>query len=131
MRKPVFSVDGVAYPKVNVLSLKRSFQVLDGENAGRMMDGTMQRDIIGTYYNYSMVITSDFSDVEEYDALYEVLTAPSDSHAIVVPYGKGTLSFQAYVTNGEDELTHMFEGLNRWDSLTFNFIAMEPQRRAL
>jgi len=131
MKAPVFSVDGVAYPKVNVLSLKRSFQVLDGENAGRMMDGGMKRDIIGTYYNYSMEVTSDYSDLSEYDALYEVISAPADSHTIEVPYAQETLTFQAYVTNGSDDLLHNRPSFNKWGPLTFNFIAMEPQRRAL
>lgn len=125
----VFSVDGVEYSKIHVVSLKRSFAVLDGENAGRTMDGAMQRDIIGTYYNYSLEIDPSDSDPEEYDSLYEALSAPQDSHAVAFPYGRGTLSFQAYVANGEDELFDIFRGTNRWDNLTVNFIAMEPQRR--
>ncbi len=131
MKKSVFSVDGVEFPTVHVMSLKRSFQVVDGTNAGRTMDGKMQRDIIGTYYNYSAVVTSDFKETAEYDALYEAITSPQDSHTIVMPYGQATLTFQAYVTNGDDELTHMFDDLNRWDKLTFNFIAMKPQRSVL
>lgn len=123
------SVDGVSYPNVNVLSLKRSFSVMDGSNAGRVMDGTLKRDIIGTYYNYSIEIASDYSDLEEYDKLYEVISSPEDSHEIVVPYGQGTLTFRAYVANGDDELIHKRDSFNKWNNLTFNFIAMKPQRR--
>lgn len=129
MSKYAFTVDGVEYSKIHVVSLKRSFSVLDGENAGRTMDGAMQRDIIGTYYNYALEIDPSDSDPEEYDSLYEALSAPQDSHAVTFPYGRGTLSFQAYVANGEDELFDIFRGANRWDNLTVNFIAMEPQRR--
>lgn len=129
MNISVFSVDGVPYPGVNVLSLKRSFSVLDGSNAGRVMDGTMKRDIIGTYYNYSMEIASDYSDLEEYDKLFEVISSPQDSHEIVVPYGQGTLAFTAYVANGDDELIHKRDSFNKWNNLTFNFVAMKPQRR--
>lgn len=129
MNIPVFSVDGVQYPGVNVLSLKRNFAVLDGPNAGRVMDGSTKRDIIGTYYNYSMTVTSDYSDLEEYDKLYEVISAPEDSHSIVVPYGQGTLEFRAYVANGEDELIHKRDSFNKWNNLSFNFVAMKPQRR--
>ena len=39
MKIPVFSVDGVEYPGVNVISLERTGAVLDGSNAGRTMDG--------------------------------------------------------------------------------------------
>lgn len=128
MKKAAFSIDGKEYGGVHVVSLKRSFSVLDGENAGRTMDGAMQRDIIGTYYNYSMEIDPSGSSPEEYDALYETLSAPVDSHNIVVPYGQGTLEFKAYVSNGEDEMFQAVEA-NQWNNLSINFIAMKPQRR--
>lgn len=129
MNLPVFTVDGVSYPGVNVLSIKRNFAVLDGPNAGRVMDGTVKRAVIGTYYNYSMEVTSDYSDLEEYDRLYEVISSPQDSHEIVVPYGQGTLTFTAYVANGDDELIHKRDHFNKWNNLSVNFIAMKPQRR--
>jgi len=129
MKIPVFTVDGVAYPGVNVLSLKRNFAVLDGPNAGRVMDGSAKRDIIGTYYNYSCQVASDYSDLAEYDRLYEVISAPVDSHEIVVPYGQGTLAFTAYVANGDDDLIHKRDDFNKWNNLSFNFVAMKPQRR--
>ena len=92
MSKSVFSVDGVEYPGVFVKSpIHRSFNVLDGENAGRTMDGRMQRDIIGTYYTYRLEFDASLSDPEEYDALFEALSAPVDSHIISVPYGQGSL----------------------------------------
>lgn len=129
MKVSCFSVDGVEYPGVNVLSLTRAFSVLDGPNAGRVMDGSAKRDIIGTYYNYRLELTSDYSDLGEYDSLYEVLSAPENSHQLTVPYGQGTLFFQAYVVNGEDELLHCRGQFNKWNNLTINFIAMKPQRR--
>ncbi len=129
MSRYVFTVDGVEYRHLHVLSVKRSFSVLDGENAGRTMDGAMQRDIIGTYYNYSLVIDPSESDPAEYDAFYEAVSAPVNSHAVSFPYGRSELSFQAYVSNGEDELFDAARGVNRWDELNINFIAMEPQRR--
>ena len=131
MANYVFTIDGVEYKNIHVVSVKRSFSVLDGENAGRTMDGAMQRDIIGTYYNYSLEIDPSESGPEEYDALYEVLSAPEDSHEVSFPYGRGILSFQAYISNGEDELLDLFGGVPRWNNLTINFIAMSPQRRPL
>ena len=56
MNNYVFTVDGMEYRNIHVLSIKRSFAILDGDNAGRTMDGAMRRDIIGTYYNYSLEI---------------------------------------------------------------------------
>ena len=34
----VLTLDGTAYPNLHVTSLKRSFAVLDGDNAGRVMN---------------------------------------------------------------------------------------------
>ena len=131
MNKSVFSVDGVEYPGVFVKSpIHRSFNVLDGENAGRTLDGRMQRDIIGTYYTYHMEFDSSLSDPNEYDALFEVLSAPADSHIIVVPYGQGVLEFEAYVANGEDDLSRIYRNESRkWDNLAVNFVATDPVRR--
>lgn len=122
-------VDGVEYSKIHVMSLKRSFSVLDGENAGRTMDAAMHRDVLGTFYNYSMEIDPYDSDPEEYDSFWETISAPVDSHTVSFPYGRDMLTFEAYVSNGEDELFDILKGSNRWDNMSVNFIAMEPQRR--
>lgn len=123
------TLDGTTYPHIHVTSIKRNFSVLDGPNAERMMSGEMRRDIIGTYYNYSMSIEADDNYPSEYDAFYEAITAPADSHRIVVPYAQRTLTFRAYVSQGSDELDIMMPSSNRWGGLSFNFVAMEPQRR--
>lgn len=123
------TLDGTTYPHIHVTSIKRNFSVLDGPNAERMMSGEMRRDIIGTYYNYSMSIEADDNYPGEYDAFYEAITAPADSHRIVVPYAQRTLTFRAYVSQGSDELDIMMPSSNRWGGLSFNFVAMEPQRR--
>lgn len=127
LSRPIL-LDGVAYPNLHVMSLKRSFSVLDGDNAGRVKTGDMVRDVIGTFYNYSISINPNLSDPAEYDNFYEVISSPQDSHTLVVPYGQGTLTFNAYVTNGEDELYIMGNSQNDWGNLTFNFIAISPQR---
>jgi hypothetical protein len=93
------------------------------------MNGNMVRDVIGTYYNYTWELTP--ADYEDYDTLYELLSAPVDSHIITVPYGRNsTKTFQAYVTSGQDELIHTDEnGDNYWDGLSIQFVAMNPARR--
>ena len=35
---------------------------------------------------------------------YEAISAPVDSHSLTVPYAQGTLTFEAYVANGDDDL---------------------------
>ena len=122
------TLDGVTYSTLHVTKLTRNFSVLDGPNAGRVITGAMERDIIGTFYNYSVEIDPDAASRSDYDSFYEAISAPVDSHTLVVPYAQSTLTFQAYVTNGKDELTAMEPSANRWENLSFNFIAMAPQR---
>ena len=87
----------------------------------------MQRDIIGTFYNYTVQLDTNMLSESEYDELYEVLSAPVDYHQITVPYGQNALTFDAYVTSGDDTL-NMARSSKRWSGLSINFIAMEPQR---
>ena len=124
----ILSLDGKEYPNLHVVSLKRSFAVLDGDNAGRVMTGAMTRDIIGTYYNYSMEIDPVSSDLTEYDEFYEAISAPVDSHVLTAPYAQTTLTFDAYVANGEDELVSKYGSRNDWQNLAINFVAMKPKR---
>ena len=121
------TVDGKKY-NVLVTSLTRKFQVLDGENAERTLSGTMIRDIIGTFYNYEITILPAVGKYGDYDALYQVLSAPQDSHSVVLPYGQGTMSFRAYVTAGQDNLIRKKPGESYWTGLSVQFIAMAPQR---
>ena len=122
------TLDGVTYSTLHVTKLTRNFSVLDTELTGHATAGNMIRDIIGTFYNYSVEIDPDAASRSDYDTFYEAISAPVESHTLVVPYAQTTLTFEAYVTNGTDELTLMEESANRWENLSFNFIAMAPQR---
>uniref|UniRef100_A0AAU8B0M2 Uncharacterized protein n=1 Tax=Dulem virus 35 TaxID=3145753 RepID=A0AAU8B0M2_9CAUD len=127
----VFTIDGMTL-RLWVTSLKRSFQVLDTENSGRLQSYLMHRDIAGTFYNYTLEIDPDKSNRADYDQFYEIVSAPVESHSMVFPYGQETLEFEAYVTNGEDELRmeETEDGhINKWSGLSLNFVAMEPYRR--
>lgn len=127
----MFAVDGVEYNvKVPEKGITRSFSVLDTDKSGRAQSGDMVRDIIGTYYNYTIQIETEHLDFETYDKLYEVLSAPVEYHMLTVPYGQGTLVFKAYVTSGEDNLGMVYKSGRKWTGLKINFIAMSPQRRA-
>lgn len=114
-----FTLDGVSY---NVFvpedGIKRSGQVLDGDNAKRSQNGYMIRDIIGTYYNYTIDLDTSQTDVEEYDKLYEVLTAPVDYHTLVVPYGIESRIVYKYVDGAMVQFKN--EALTQFsDSATF------------
>ena len=108
--------------------IKRSFSVADSDKAGRLLTGRMMRDIIGTFYNYTIDIDTNKLSQSEYDEFYEIVSAPVDYHQISVPYAQTTLTFDAYITSGEDVLKTSNSSGNTWTGLSLNFVAMEPLR---
>lgn len=114
---------------VDVRSIKRKFQVMDGSKATRTLNGNMIRDIIGTFYNYTMEIETEGLSREEYDALYEALSAPVESHRVSVPYGQDTWEGDFYVTAGEDDVKAQDSSGRTWSGLSVEFVALSPSRR--
>lgn len=131
MRQNVFLLDGKAY-NVNVMELKRKFAITDTDQSGRVANYRMFRDIVGTFYNYSLKVAPAVGDPESYDSFYDDLTDPTPEYRkMTFPYGQEQLEFEAYVTQGEDDL-RIRNGVNYWggkDGLKLEFVAMEPQRR--
>lgn len=126
----LFTIDGKTF-HVGETRIHRNFKIKDGVNYGVMVSGRVQRDLLGTFYNYTMTIETADMDKAEYDKLYEVLSAPVESHTIIVPYGQGTLSYQAYITDGDDDMElEEQDGSRLWGNLSVQFFAREPQRRA-
>lgn len=113
---------------IPVTSLQRNAAVLDGKNAGRMIDGGMKRDIIGTFYNYDLSFNMSHLSAAEYDEFYEIVTAPVDYQTVVLPYGQGNIRFDAYIANAKDELIKASGGHREWSNLSLTFTAMKPQR---
>ena len=124
----IFSIDGVTY-NVEVKKLTRSFGIMDGQKAGRVLSGGMVRDIIGTYFNYELEIDTSNLDHAEYAELYDRLSAPQDSHLIEVPYNQSVQVFEAYVSSGSDSLKRKGVDGVWWEGLKIKFVAMDPQRR--
>ena len=126
-RLQVFLMDGKSY-NVSVTSLTRKFSVMDTDKSGRTQNGAMYRDVIGTFYNYSMTIEEQDSDADALEAFWTAISDPKKaSHVCVFPYGQNTLTQNMYVTSGEQKLQFMEPGKNYWGELNVNFIAMEPE----
>lgn len=125
--KAVFAMDGKEYA-VSVTSLRRRAEVRDGGNVGTAMSGRRLRDILGTYYSYTMELAARELSVSEYDSLYEELTAPVDSHMIRMPYGQSVIEFEAYIEEVDDVLKAMRETRNLWGEMEITFSSMVPLR---
>ena len=122
----VFLLDGIGY-NVDVLSLTRKFSVMDTDKSGRTQDGQMYRDVVGTFYNYTMTVGERGGDAAALEAFWQAVSDPQVSHVCVFPYGQQTLTQRMYVTGGEQGLKLIRKGKNHWGELTVNFIAMGPE----
>lgn len=125
----LFKIDGKGFSGVGVESLKRSFRIPDGTNSGDMLSGDYERDLVGTYYDYDLVITTSDLSANEYDALFEALSAPVNSHMVEMPYGMTSITFEAMIEGGDDELIPMDDG-TWWGNLNVTIRAKKPQRLA-
>lgn len=123
------TVDGVEY-KVNLkyASLGRSFSLHEGDQGGEVLTGRTKRDILGTKYGYELAIEQDPDNPDDYDRLYEVLSAPIESHIVTFPYGQTTLTYEAMITDGNDTYNGKYGGVELWNGLTIHFDPIEPQR---
>lgn len=122
----VFLLDNVAY-NVDVTALTRKFSILETGSGGRTQDGGLYRDVLGTYYNYSMTLEPRDGDMGAMEALWEAVSRPAVSHVCRFPFGQRTLTQRMYVTGGEQGLRRMTPGKNHWGELTLEFTALAPE----
>lgn len=122
-------VDGVEY-RVNLkyATLVRSFTIKEGDNQGDALTGRVIRDILGTVYDYELAIEQDPDYPNDYDSLYQILSAPVTSHIVTFPYGQSTLTYEAMITDGQDTYNGHFAGVELWTGLVIRFTSIEPQR---
>lgn len=122
-------VDGVEY-RVRIVyeSMSRSFSIVEGPNGGTAITARTIRDIIGTKYDYEMRVEPDLRYPEDYDAFYEVISAPVESHMVEMPYGSGVMKFEAMIVSGEDTYRGILANRNAWQGLRVQFKPILPQR---
>ena len=113
---------------VAISYIEEYFNVLDGENAGRVLSGKMVRDIIGTYIGHKVTFFNGKSR-SDFDALWDYLIAHSvdDSVLLEAADGQSSISYQAYYTSGTRTLRTASDGVNQWDEIEINFIPMDAQ----
>jgi hypothetical protein len=122
-------INGVSFDATVAISdIDESFNVLDGENAGRVMSGRMVRDIIGTYIGHKIVYFNG-GDSAAFDALWSYLVAHSvdDSVLLEAADGQSSISYEAYYTSGSRKLKRVAGGVNQWDEIEINFIPIYAQ----
>lgn len=121
-------VDGVCY-RVRIVydSMSRSFSIVEGPNGGTAITARAIRDIIGTKYAYEMQVEPDPRYPEDYDAFYQVISAPVESHIVEMPYNGKSMQFEAMILSGSDTYGGIM-GRNVWKHLRVQFAPITPQR---
>lgn len=119
----VFDAD-VAISKYN-----RYFNVLDGENAGRVMTGRMVRDVIGSYLGHKITVFRRGDNYAGLDEFWEYLFQHSvdDSVMLEAADGQTTISYEAYYTSASQDIEKAEDGVNYWGEIKVNFIPMDAQ----
>ena len=118
----VFIIDGVTF-KVPIVEMERKGDVLD-LTAKRTESGILQREIIGTYYNYSLKIGQ--ADFDDYDAFWQVVTAPSN-HQVQLPHESAPV--ERYFGSCKDNVFFVTSDGYRANGFSCNCIAVNPDRR--
>lgn len=122
-------MDGVTY-RVRVVynTLVRAFELVEGPVHGDMLSGRHERDLVGTKYTYEMGVEPDPRYQSDYDAFFEAISDPVNSHSITVPNGQGTLTYQAMIERGSDTYRGQLAGQRRWGGLVVTFKAISVQK---
>lgn len=125
------TMDGTTY-RVRIVynTLVRAFSLIEGSNAGDMLSGRHERDLIGTGYTYEMGIEPEPQFQEDYDAFYDAISDPVDSHIITVPYGQTTMTYEAMIESGSDTYRGVLSTVNQWSGLVVRFRYITPQKEA-
>lgn len=103
-------------------SMIRSFEKVEGPNAGDMMSGRHESDLLGTRFPYQLAVEPDPAYPGDYDDLYELVTDPDvDVYTVKVPYGQGYITYDAQILSGTDQWKGVFNGHQRWTGLTLSY----------
>lgn len=121
-----FLMDGVAY-NVNVLSMRRLFEVKDATASRIVQSGDVYRDLAGTYYNYTLVVSERNGDRESLDAFWDAISKPVASHVCVFPYNQSTITQEMYIKTGSQDIVRLYEGSAEWNKITVQYFAKVPK----
>lgn len=109
-------------------TLTESAELVEGINEGKMLSGRHERDLEGTFYSHSLDVDPDPRFPEDYDQLFDDLSAPVPSHIITMPHGQGTITYEAEVSMVQRRSRGVLAGVRRWSGITVSFSSIRPVR---
>lgn len=128
----MFKLDDIEYDVeagVKIDEVERSFEKLSTDKSGRVMSGKMYINLIGVFYNYKLTLRRGLNcSLEDYEKLFEHLSAPVPFNTITVPFGQTSITFEAYITKASQKLIRSARNEHYWGPLTVSFISRSPQK---
>lgn len=119
-------IDGI-YFDVPLVSIGRSFDVLDKYAERNEDNGDILREILGVYANYTL----SFGVVEDddlYEKLLDKLTEPEEFHDFILPSAKQPFSFRGYISQVQDEMLKIYSDTVTFQNLSCKFTMKTPFR---
>lgn len=118
------------YFNIAIAELHRKADVLD-KSAYRSEDGDLHREVIGTYYNYTLkfgMMCRTLEERQEYNRLFEVLSDPVEYQSVTLPHDGVT--FDGYFASVEDDINYLVDDETgaAFKGLQCNLIAKIPRK---
>lgn len=123
-------INGITFDAdVAISKYNRYFNVLDGDNAGRVMTGRMVRDVIGSYLGHKVTVFRRGDNYQGLDRFWDYLFAHSidDSVMLEAADGQTTIAYEAYYTSASQDIEKGENGVNYWGEIEVNFIPIDAQ----
>jgi len=127
----VIKIDNKSY-EVGEISMQRDAVIIyDPVTQGVLLDFSEVDDAVATKYTYGFTIEPKYGADDlysQYDAFYKDITSPKSVRLVELPFGQGTINFQAKIKSASDSLRKSCGGVNKWGGLTVTFLPVKPQR---
>lgn len=120
------TIDGIEFDKIKLTSIQRKRVNETGKNKGTFMSGGKFNDVRYSYYQYSLTVVPYLSHKDQYEELYTLLSLPLEAHTVTLPYGQGTVTFDAYVASVSDRLRKALPNGLIWESFSVTLKGTEP-----
>ena len=109
-------LDNIEYKANWAKDFKRKFEIINGDNSGRLQGNKdMYLEYVGTFFNFEGTLVQQRDcTAEEWDELLAVLANPINDHTVTVPFNQSTMTWEFYISSGEQELKQISDDGNRW-----------------
>jgi hypothetical protein len=122
----MITIDGYEWPVP--CAIERTAEITPSEISGMLLNKEYFNDVLGTWLQYDVTLAIPHTMRDDYDALYESLTAPVDAHAFVMPYNNSTVEITARVESVKDVYVLVKKNEPYWRGVQFTVIANHPTK---